>query len=314
MDGHFLARLKLNGIFCQVVDCGSMGKAAQSLGMTTSAVSQHISRLETELGMTLLNRTTRKLNLSEAGERYYAKGKAALEAAKAAENAVHEIKHSLAGTLRIALPVGLSTQPIAQALSSLIIDNPDLKIRMFATDETIDPIAERIDIVINVGTPKDSQLYFYPLGQSGKHIYASPLYLARRGYPTHPDDLLQHTWLGLGFKGVLSGVSLTCEEHTRTNIKPTLQMEFNDLNSLISHVTQGLGLAVLPELEIKAQRARGELVKVLPNWHIAPHPIYALTTSHHAPFKVKKVLTELKTYFAKQHQQDHNGFIHAPVD
>ena len=82
MDGHFLARLKLNGIFCQVVDCGSMGKAAQSLGMTTSAVSQHISRLETELGMTLLNRTTRKLNLSEAGERYYAKGKTALEAAK----------------------------------------------------------------------------------------------------------------------------------------------------------------------------------------------------------------------------------------
>ena len=302
MDGQFLARLKLNGIFCQVVDCGSMGKAAQSLGMTTSAISQHLCRLEKELGMTLLNRTTRKLNLSEAGERYYAKGKKALDAARAAENAVHEIKHSLAGTLRIALPVGLSTQPIAQALSALIIANPELKIRMYAKDEPIDPIAEGIDILINVGTPKDSQLYFYPLGQSGKHIYANPEYLARRGYPAHPDDLLQHTWLGLGFKGVLSRVSLTCEAHTSITIKPTTQMEFNDLNSLISHVTQGLGLAVLPELEIQAQRSRGELVKVLPNWHIAPHSIYALTTSQHAPYKVKKVLEVLKKYFANQHQ------------
>lgn len=299
MDGQFLARLKLNGIFCQVVDCGSMGKAAQSLGMTTSAISQHITRLEMELGIRLLNRTTRKINLSEAGERYYAQGKKALEAAQAAENSVHEIKSALTGKLRIALPVGLSTQPIAQALSSVVIENPALKISIYAKDGTIDPIAKGIDIIIDVGTPKDSQLYFYPLGQCGKHIYASPSYLARRGYPSTPAELLEHSWLGLSYNGVLSDINLSAKHHPSTDIKPESQMEFNDLNSLISHVCHGLGIAMLPELEIQEQLSRGELVKLLPSWHIAPHQIYALTTSNNAPYKVKKVLEVLKAYFSK---------------
>jgi len=300
MNSNLLNRLKLMAIFCQVIDSGSMRKAAKELEMSPSAVSQFISQLEAELDITLLYRTTRSISLSEAGQQYYQQAQQILLAAKHADNAISELKNSLQGELRISMPVGLATTPIAEALSSLLKDKPELKLSIIANDEHIDLIAERIDIAIRLGIPKDSGFIYHYLADPKKHIFASPEYLAQYDAIDSPHSLNQHTWLGLRKPAVLQNIDISHPEHDNYILNPSLRMEFNDLNAMVAHVKAGLGLAVLPLLEIKHLLASGELVPVLPNWSMEGFHLYALTMDKKLPLKIKVVLTTLKDYFSAQ--------------
>jgi len=287
-------------VFCQVFDSGSMRKAAKELGMTPSAVSQFISQLEAELDITLLYRTTRSISLSEAGQQYYQQAQQILLAAKQADNAISELKNSLEGELRISMPVGVATTPIAEALSSLLTDKPELKLSIIANDEYIDLIAERIDIAIRLGTPKDSGFIYHYLADPKKHIFASPDYLAQHDVIDSPQALKQQTWLGLRQPAILHNIDISHPEHENFTFSPSFRMEFNDLNSMVAHVKAGLGLAVLPLLEIKHLLASGELVPVLPAWSMEGFHMYALTMDKKLPLKIKVVLTTLKDYFSAQ--------------
>ena len=298
MTNNPLNRLKLIAIFCQVINSGSMRKAAKVLGMTAPAVSQFINQLEAELGITLIYRTTRKITLSEAGEKYYQQGLHMLHAAEQADDVINELKQSLKGELRISLPVGTATTPIAEALSSLITEQPELQLSIIASDEYIDPIKERIDISIRVGKPQDSGLIYHHLGNHSKHIFASPDYIEKHGFPTSPEDFKDHTWLGLRNNFALNDMHFITPEKIDTAFTPKLRMKFNDLNSMIAHVQQGLGLAVLPKLEIKHLIDNGELVPVLDNWSMEGYHLYALTMNKKLSLKVKVALDMLKEYFA----------------
>ncbi len=306
MDSQLISRLKLNGIFCQVVESGSMRKAASCLDISPSAISQFIRQLESELGITLLHRSTRKHCLSEAGERYYENIRKAINAIKDAENAVSEVKNSLSGNLRIALPVGLATTPVAKALYPLLTNNPELKIEIHAKDGEINIIEERIDIEVNVGQPKDSGMYYHYLGTGTKHLFISPTLLAKKGYPNQQrlnHSLAQYPWLGLSTSGVLSNITLNHTNYDSLNFCPKFHMKFNDLNSLISHNIQGLGVALLPELEVKDHVNNGQLVKLLPNWSLPKFEIHALTVDKFPPYKIKEIIKALHYYFNHVNQQ-----------
>ena len=298
MDSQLLSRLKLNGIFCQVVESGSMRKAANALNISPSAVSQFIRQLESELGITLLQRSTRKSSLSEAGEHYYVNVKKAINAIEDAENAINEVKNSLSGNLRIALPVGLSTSPLANALYSLLLENPALTIQIYAKDGEINLIDERVDIEINVGQAKDSGLYYHYLGTGTKHLFIGPSLLSTLGYPTDPKALPDYPWLGLTTSGILSDIHVHHKNSPSVNLHPQYRMAFNDLNALISHTAQGLGIALLPELESKDYVANGKLVKLLPEWYFSEFDIYALTVDKLPPYKIRKVIQALNSYFS----------------
>jgi len=302
MTIEVLNRLKLIGIFCHVVESGSMREAAQKLGISPPAVSQFINQLERELNVTLLYRSTRKIGLSEAGEKYYQQGKKMLGAAEQAEDVINESKRSICGILRIALPVGLAAKPVAQALSPLFEKHPELKLSITASDDHIDLIQERIDIIVDCGEPSDSNMIYHHLGSNGKLLCASPKYLQKAGNPVVPEDLMQHAWLGLGVaeaKGVLNKVSLTHRTRESLTFSPTLRFTFNDLNSLINHVQEGFGIALLPLLEVKHLIESGELVALLPDWQLDSHNIFALTQDKKHPYKVKAALSALKTYFSQ---------------
>ncbi|ABV35928.1 transcriptional regulator, LysR family [Shewanella sediminis HAW-EB3] len=297
MQSRFLSRLKRIAIFCQVIDSGTMRGAAEKLGMTPPAVSQYISQLEAELEVTLIYRSTRKISLSEAGEQYYRHGKKMLSAAADAEEAINELKHSLNGELRVSVPVGLATKPIAQALKPLISTNPELNLTIIAHDQYIDLIEEKVDIAVRVGEPEDSNFIYHPLGSVRKHLFSSAEYLQKNGNPVTPDDLEKHSWLGLINKQTFSEIELHHPKHKPYRLTPKLRLRFNDLNSLICHVQEGFGIAVLPELEVLHLIESGELVRVLPCWSQGNHEIHALTINKKNPMKVRAVIKALKEYF-----------------
>ena len=292
-------RLKQMAVFCQVIECGSMRAAAEKLGMTPSAVSQGIAQLENELEVTLIYRSTRKLSLSEAGKGYYQHGKKMLMAAEDAEDAIYEVKHSLKGELRISAPVGLASRPLAQALKGLLTANQGLSLTVLAHDKNIDLVGEHIDIAIRVGEPEESSFIFHPLGRLQKSIYASPEYLEKHSNPVVPGDLKDQCWLGLLSQDTFSDIRITHSNRQVFQEQPKFRMRFNDLNALTSHVQEGFGMAVLPDLEIRHLVKKGLLIKVLPEWQADDHPLYALTIDRKQSFKVKAALKELKAFFGK---------------
>ena len=300
---ELLNRLKLMGIYSHVVEAGSMREAAIKLGISAPAVSQYIRQLETELDVTLLYRSTRRISMSEAGEKYYRQSKLMLNAAEQAEDIIHHSKHSISGELRIALPVGLAALPIAQALAPVFEEHKELKLSITASDERVDFIQEQIDLVVDCGKPEDSSYIYHFLAENRKFICASPTYLKTHGSPVTPEELGRHTWLGLRqleSKGILSSVALSHINYPAFSLKPKPRFLFNDLNSLISHVQQGYGIALLPELEARHLIKQGEIVPLLTDWQIDKHHIFALTRDKKYPYKVKVALDALKTYFSRQ--------------
>lgn len=172
--------LKGMAIFATVVDKGSMAAAAQSLGMTPSAVSQQIRKLESRAQVTLLHRTTRRLTLTEAGEAFYRSCAQMLAIAEEAERRLGEWRDAPVGELRLAAPVGFSGTLITQALKPLLENHRQLRLQLFFQDERIDLVAERIDLAIRVGNLADSSLVARHLGDWSSVLCAAPAYLRQR--------------------------------------------------------------------------------------------------------------------------------------
>lgn len=292
-------RLKSMAIFCQVIESGSMSAAAQRLKMTPSAVSQQITQLENQLDITLINRSTRRINLSDAGEHYFRLAKQMLALALEADDSVSELKTSLRGDMRISAPVGLASHLLAKALAGLTDKNPQLHLSVHASDTFPSLIKENIDIALGVGEPKKSSLIFHALGYTTKSIYASANYFARHDMPITPQSLASHAWLGLESKHRFSNIELTHIHSNETfQYSPDFRIRFNDMNVLLGHVLESLGLAVLPDIEVKHLLAEQKLVRILPEWQSDRHQVYALTIDRKLPHKSKVALVELKRFFS----------------
>src|SRR4051812_18334857 len=196
--------LKPLAIFAEVVDAGSMSAAARRLGMSPSAVSQAIRALEAHGGVTLLHRSTRKLALTEAGERYYPHCQRLLEAARAAAQSLQQARDAPTGELRVAAPVGFANH-VAPALAPLLDEAPQLRLRLLVDDAMIDLIDARIDVAIRVGRLADSHWVARRLCEFEMILCASPAYLERHGVPAVPQDLPSHQWLAFGREGAEPG-------------------------------------------------------------------------------------------------------------
>ena len=187
-------QLKRMAVFAEVVAAGSLTAAARRLGMTPSAVSQHLRQLEGALGLALLHRSTRKLTLTEAGARYIEGCTAMVAAARAAEQALERHRDEPEGELRIAAPIGFGGL-LARALAPLR-RHPRLTLQLLLDDALVDLIEARVDIALRAGSLPDSSLVARRLGSMGAQMCAAPAYLAERGWPGTPQDLAQHDWLG----------------------------------------------------------------------------------------------------------------------
>ncbi|EHM39799.1 MULTISPECIES: LysR family transcriptional regulator [Hafnia] len=298
---------KLNrmAVFAVVVAEGSFSAAGRRLGMSPSAVSQHMRTLEQDLGVTLLHRSTRKLTLTDAGAAFYPGCKAMLHEASQAEQRLAEMRDTLVGELRIATTIGLGGAPLAQALAPLLQAHPKLSLRILANDEIINLIDVRADIALRVNRQLDDASYIaHPLAVWPMVLCASPRYLNRCGIPETPDELSQHQWLVNTNEAVPASIELHRNNgETRKIRMPDIATGSSSMNVLRAFTLEGVGISIQPLYEIEYELKRGDLVLLLPEWRPAPLKLHALTLERVHTEKSRQAMQCLRDYFQNYQQR-----------
>lgn len=300
-------------VFAETVAAGSMSGAARRLGMSPSAVSQTIRAMEQQAGVTLLHRSTRKLTLTEAGERCYPHCRRMLDAARAAADLLSQARDAPTGELRVAAPVGFADH-IAPALAPLLAMAPQLRLRLLVDDAMIDLIDARIDIAIRVGRLADSNWIARKLCAFEIILCAAPSYVERHGAPSSPHDLANHQWLAFARETVdapqdetlppadrlpLLALDLHGPGNAQQRVQVGVRIASNNQFALQQMCEQGLGFARLAHADVVQSLARGTLVRLLPQWRFTPMPVNAVTPRRDGdPAKVRVAVEALKHYFA----------------
>lgn len=291
-------QLKRMAVFAEVVAAGSLSGAARQLGMTPSAVSQHLRQLEDALGLALLHRSTRKLTLTEAGARYVEGCTAMVAAARAANQALEHHRDEPEGELRIAAPIGFGSV-LATALAPLR-NFPKLSLHLLMDDALVDVIAERVDIAVRVANLQDSSLVARKLGTLRAQLCASPAYLAARGWPQHPADLARHDWLGgRPHSAAHEVLQLHSNDGQVARVEVTSRASATQVTALHSLCVAGWGISIVLSDDDRRALADGRLVPVLPDWRPPDYDAYAITVRRgEQPAKVRHALDLLVQHFA----------------
>lgn len=284
-------------VFATVVARGSMAAAAEALGMTPSAVSQQIRKLEAHAQVTLLHRTTRKLTLTEAGEAFYRSCAQMLAIAEEAEQRLGEWREAPVGELRLAAPVGFSGKLITEALRPLLENHRQLRLQLFFHDEQIDLIEQRIDLAIRVGSLSDSSLVARHLAEWNNVVCAAPAYLRRIPPIGHPQQLQNVDWLALNTVAHQAYLSFSGPGGEGCKLRLEARVAANSMIALRQFTLDGLGVSAQPEPEVREALEEGRLVRLLPEWTLPPFGIYAVTPRRDAqPAKVKVAIEALRRH------------------
>jgi DNA-binding transcriptional LysR family regulator len=290
-------RYRRMAMLVAVVDRGSIRRAAAELGLTPSAVSQQIKRLEKEVGVTLFRRSTRRLTLTEAGEAFYEGCAAMVAAARAAHEQLADLQDTAVGELRVSAPAGFAALHLVSALAPFLAAHPALALRLIVTDEPVDVIRERIDLAITISRPlPSSSLVRKHLADWPLVLCASPAYLSRRPAPRTPEDLAAHDFLSLP-PSHHSSEELTgpAGQRFRLTLKP--RVTSNNQFSIKQLTLLGLGLSFHVEPEVAAELASGALVRVLPDWSGPTLSVDVLMPARtRQPAKIRMAVEALRGY------------------
>ena len=274
-------------VFVEVARKGSFSAAARALNMPRSTVSRWVGELERQLGIRLLQRTTRTLQLTEVGRGYYERGLAAIELANAANAWAHSRADVPQGTLRITTFQLFADTLLGPILVDYLADNPGVSVQVVIGERNIDLVDEHIDVAIRIGTLSDSSLVVRKLAKMEGWMLACPSYLDRCGTPEHPTELSKHSCMAYGH----STTALTLPFSSGAErIEVTLPSRcVGNSVGLIRQVTLGgLGIGFLPPMLAHDDVAAGRLVRELPEWDLSATPIYAAYPSRaHLPQKVR---------------------------
>ena len=280
------------------VETGSFAAAARRLRVTPSAVSRRVARLEEELGVPLLARTTRSLRLTDDGQAFYDRCVRILQELADAREALARSSKRPSGVLRVDAPVSLGREVLAPQLPRFLERYPEIRLHMTLHDHFVDPIAEGMDLLVRIGRLGDSNLIARKLGASRLVHCASPAYLRRRGVPKVPRDLARHDCLGYlrdgrpaPFNFVVSGATHATEIDGGCHA--------NDADVLRRLAIAGKGIAALFDFLVRDALASGALVPVLPDHPSTTWPIHALyPKNRHLLPKVSAFLGFLDELFA----------------
>jgi LysR family transcriptional regulator, transcriptional activator for aaeXAB operon len=287
-------------ILAAVVESGSIRRAARELGLTPSAVSQQVRRLEQEVGATLLRRSTRRLDLTEAGDAFHEGCAAMVEAARTAQERLAAVLEAPTGELSLGVPAGFAAAHLVPALAPLLRGHSRLRIRLLITDEKIDLLRERLDLAITIGQSlPSSSLVRHHLADWDLGLYASPEYLAKRGTPAEPRALARHDFIALP-RWHHGGDVLVGPDGRRHRVLVAPRVVSNNQLSILQLTVAGFGLSfhVLPE--VAHHLASGQLVRVLPAWRLPTLSVDALMPARPRPStKVRLAIQALGDYLKR---------------
>ncbi len=252
-------------VFAQVVTDGSFTRAAKSLNLGKASVSEHVSQLEDELKVMLLNRSTRQISLTQAGEVFLEYCQEIISQAQAAHDDVSSMSKSPNGKVRVSTTVNFSVFQLTPILAEFKQRYPDIQIELVLDDKIVDLVAEQIDIAIRIGSPKDLPYRYRYLSKVKLVLVAGKNYIAKFGSPRKLSDLLQHQWISLTLQEAsvkLSGYKEEVQEQVK--LKPAYSS--NSPMSSYAMVMTNLGIAMLPEFNVTQEIKNGSLVKVLDDY------------------------------------------------
>ncbi len=282
-------------VFVAVVEAGSLTAAAERLGLAKTMVSTHMQRLEAELGISLLARTTRRLNVTEAGRAFYEGSCLVLRAAEDALGAVAGDLGDLRGTLRVSAPVDYGALVVAPALVVLRQQHPALEVELLSSDHYVDLVAEGVDVAIRLGRLADSNYRAVKIGDFERWAIASPSFIETWGMPDEPASLaslpfvalsnLPRPWT-LALENGEEKYSVRCARSFQTNTAPACR----------AATLAGGGFSLMTDFAVRDDVAAGRLVRLLPGWASAAASIQAVFPPTRFPTgKVRALIEAVKT-------------------
>ena len=283
--------------FIRVVDSGSLSAAALRMDIAKSAVSRRLADLESRLGVQLLNRTTRRINLTDSGRQFYQRCQSILAELEDSEQQVSDVHKELSGTIRIAAPLSFGIQHLSPVLDNFLKQHPELNLDLNLNDHMTNLMDEGVDLGIRIGNLQDSSLIARRLAPSRLILCASPEYLQRFGEPQHPDDLKQH--MGLAYSNIsesqlwkfIQPDGNTISVHVRS------RMRANNGDVLLQAAIDGLGvLASTTFIAYKAINS-GKLKPILCDYRIKEVAVYAIYPQRHLPVRVRTLIDYLTQHF-----------------
>lgn len=264
-------RVDLNriAVFVRVVEAGSFTAAAESLGLPKSSVSRAVSQLEAELGVRLLQRTTRKLALTEAGREYFGRTRQAMLELEEANTVVVDHGTELRGPIRVSVPGDLGEGTLARLVAGFVREHPEVRIELVVTPRRVDLVAEGFDLAVRAGPLEDSTLVVRRVGTTALGLFASPDYLRRRGVPDSLASLASHEAVLLrGQRGVGTWALQGPQGDRSVTVRGSISAD--DLSFVRSVVEAGGGIGLLPLLlcAVSSPTPRVALVHVLPEYRV----------------------------------------------
>jgi len=277
--------------FVRVVEAGSFTKAAETLHMSKTTVTQLVQQLEARLRVKLLNRTTRKVNVTADGAAFYERVIRLLADMDDAETSLSGAQALPRGRLRVDVPSPLAALILVPALPAFYERYPDIQIDLGVSDRIVDIIDENVDCVVRGGELTDQSLIARRIGDLALGVYAAPSYLARMGVPAHPLELEDSAHRIVGFLWARTGKPVPYAMHNHNehlHIKGRYALAVDDGNAYLAAGLAGLGVLWLPTYMSRRYEAQGELVPLFEDWRLDPMPLYiAYPPNRHISAKLR---------------------------
>ena len=293
-------RLTAMQVFTKVVELGSFAKAAERLGMSTSACSRQIADLEAHLDTRLLNRTTRRLSLTESGRAFHERCVQLITDLEEAELSARAGRERPRGTLRITCPVNFGLRYVSPLVGPFLQKHPDVRIDVSLSDRMVDIVEEGFDLAIRIGESRSTSVIARKLGESQLIACAAPAYLKKHGTPKTPEQLTDHICMLYEYLNPRNEWRFVARDGKEHRVRLTGSVQANNGDMLASAAVQGLGVCCEPDFIVADDLARGRLKRILPDYAAPVTSIHAVYPSRrHLSAKVRAFVDVLAAAFAR---------------
>lgn len=277
-------------LFVEVVKAMSFRRAADANRVPSSTLSRRVTALEKAIGLRLLHRTTRKIELTEAGRVYYERCRRIVDEARLAHEQLGEMLAQPSGVLRASLSVDFATIYLAPIITEFARQYPGITFDFDLTPRVVDLVREPFDVAIRMGESKDSSLVARLLARLPGYLYASPRYLELFGEPNHPSELGRHSCLGFP----KSGIWTLRNDGETIEVKVSGRYVLNSVGMMKRLATLDQGIILMPVEVVADDLSSQHLRHILPEWQGLPVPVYALTETRLLPAKTQRFIEFLQ--------------------
>ncbi|HBM64829.1 MAG TPA: LysR family transcriptional regulator [Pseudomonas sp.] len=283
-------------LFVEVVKAKGFRGASEATGVPNSTLSRRISTLEKAIGLRLLHRTTRKVEVTEAGQLYFERCKRIVDEARLAHEQLGEMLAQPSGVLRASLPVDFAVTYLAPLITEFADLYPGITFDFYLTPRRVDLVSEPFDVAIRMGEPENSQLIARLLASLTPNLYASPGYLQREGEPSSPADLETHQCLGI----LKTGAWTLLDGLQTVSVSVGGRYQLNSVGMIRRLATLNQGIVLMPEEIVADELENGRLRRIMPNWRGLPMPVYAITETRLLPAKTQRFIEFLRERLASR--------------